>query len=80
MYKIQAKIRLINKEIAQETKLSPSEVEQIISSMWEFLQHIIEDSPTNALYLRHLGTFYGKESINRVISEYRKKKDERSNR
>jgi hypothetical protein len=70
----QSKIRTINKEVAQEENVSIQDVEDMTSSMWETLKAVIESNPVNALYLRFLGTFYGKESIASVIEEARRKK------
>jgi len=74
MFKTQSKIKAIHKEVAQEAGITLTQVENIMESVWETLRLTIEDDPRNAIYLRHLGTFYGKESMIVRLAEFRKLK------
>lgn len=75
MSQTQSKIRAINKQVAQETNVSIQNVEEMTDSMWETLKNIVESSPVNALYLRFLGTFYGKEAVAAHVEKFRKKRN-----
>ena len=75
MIRIQSKIRSIQKELSDETDLPVSDIELITSSMWEALKEFIEKDQMNAVYLRHLGTFYGKKEMVEKLNEFRKIKN-----
>ena len=75
MSKTQSKVRSLNKEVAYEQGLTISEVEQIIDSMWIATKEFIAQDPLNAIYLRNLGTFYGRESIMNHVNKAREKKE-----
>lgn len=75
MSQTQSKIRAINKQVAQETDVSIQDVEEMVDSMWETLKKVVESSPVNALYLRFLGTFYGKDVIAAHVEKARRKRN-----
>lgn len=71
MIKTQSKIRAIYNEIASELNLTQAEVEIMINSMWEGTKEFMEADDLNAIYLRHLGTFYGKKTVVDKLNELR---------
>ena len=73
MSSTQNKTRSITKEVAYEQGLDIAQVELIIDSMWIATKEFIEQDPLNAIYLRNLGTFYGKESIMNHVNKAREK-------
>lgn len=72
MIKMQSKIRAIYNEIASELNLSNAEIEIMVNSMWEGTKEVMEADDLNAIYLRHLGTFYGKKTVVDKLNELRK--------
>lgn len=73
--KTQTKIRMIYKEIASEQSVTIEDIELCVDSMWSTLKGVMMSHPLNALYLRHLGTFYGREGVYENIKKFKELKN-----
>lgn len=71
------KVRDVYHGVAKETGATTEEVDEVMSSTWQAVAKFIAENRFNAIYLRHLGTFYGKEEIAYMIEKTKNKNNEK---
>jgi len=79
---IPKKPKEIYTKVATDLDITVEEVDDVITSVWSAVAKFIAEDPFNAIYLRHLGTFYGRTDIAYMIEQAKKKnkKNEKSSR
>lgn len=68
----------IYKEIANELDTTVETVDDVVTSTWMAVAKFMAEDRENAIYLRHLGTFYGKKEIIYYMEKNKLKTDEKS--
>ena len=73
------KSRELHKDIAEECNTTMDIVDDVISNTWFGVAKFMAEDKENAIYLRHLGTFYGSKEVAYKIEQNKlnsKKEDE----
>jgi len=70
------KQKKIYKEIADELDTTVEIVDDVVSSTWMAVAKFMAEDRENAIYLRHLGTFYGKKEMIYMIEQSKNKNKE----
>lgn len=72
----------ITRDIIQTVKIRSdkpaSVIDEVITTMWKFVADVMEKDTSSGIYLRHLGTFYGNDKMEKIIAERKKIKEEKN--